>query len=286
MAMIPGPLVPAPEPIRRRPGLFDAVPGPLDLPPHGRGGGVRYVPVTCGPVHSLRIGCYDGLPEAPEDGKPTDPAEGEVTTGVFAAITAMECGTVGYTAEEDATRIRRRLEAGEQGAVEAAFWSGLDFNGDSLDILSLADDPDEIVVADDLDIIEVVAALEDYAYRAQGYGYVAYLHAPVAVAAHAAAANLVVPDRSGPLLRTPFGSVWVFGGGYAGTGPDLPSGGAFIHVTGQISAWRAPDPQIYPVDQVMNRATNQRLLLAEREWAVSYDCFNGRAAFDPLGGVS
>jgi hypothetical protein len=286
MAMNPGPLVPAPEPIRRRPGLFDAVPGPLDLPPHGRGGGVRYVPVTCGPVHSLRIGCYDGLPEVPEGGKPTDPAEGTVVTGVFATVTAMECGTVGYTAAEDANRIRRRLEAGEQGAVEAAFWSGLDFNGDDLDIMSLADDPDEITGADDLDIIEVVAALEDYAYRAQGYGYVAYLHAPVAVAAHAGAANLTIPDRDGRTMRTPFGSVWVFGGGYAGTGPDLPSGGAFIHITGQISAWRSPDVQTYPVDQVMDRTTNQRLLLAEREWAVSYDCFNGRAAFDPLGGVS
>ena len=286
MALIPGPLVPAPEPVRRRPGLFDAVPGPLDLPTHGRGGGVRYVPVTCGPVHSLRIGCYDGLVEPPEDGKPTDPAEGEVATGVFLALTAMECGPVGYTAEEDAARIRRRLEAGEQTAVEAAFWSGLDVNGDSLDIRSLADDPDEITVADELDIIEVVAALEDYAYRDQGYGYVAYLHAPVAVAAHAGAANLVIHDRDGRSARTPFGSIWVFGGGYQGTGDGLPSGGAFIHITGQISAWRAPDPQVFPVDQVMNRTTNQRLLLAEREWAVSYDCFNGRAAFDPLGGVS
>jgi hypothetical protein len=286
MALIPGPLVPAPEPIRRRPGLFDAVPGPLDLPLHGRGGGVRYVPVTCGPVHSLRIGCYDGLPQPPEDGKPTDPAEGEVATGVFLTVTAMECGPVGYTAGEDADRIRRRLMAGEQGAVEAAFWSGLDVNGDSLDILSLADDPDTITVADELDIIEVVSALEDYAYRAQGYGYTAYLHAPVAVAAHAGAANLVIHERDGRTARTPFGSIWVFGGGYPGTGPGLPSGGAFIHITGQISAWRSAEPEIYPVDQVMNRVTNQRLLLAEREWAVAYDCFNGRAAFDPLGGVS
>lgn len=286
MALVPGPLVPAPEPLRRRPGLFDAAAGPLDLPPHGQGGGVRYVPLTCGTAHSLRIGCYDGVPEEIEGGKPTDSAEGEVATGVFMVVSAMECGTVGYTSAEDADRIRRRLEAGEQGAVEAAFWSGLDFNGESLDILSLADDPDEITGADELDIIEIVAALEDYAYRAQGYGYTAFLHAPVAVAAHAGAANLVIPDRTGPLQRTPFGSVWVFGGGYAGTGPDLPSGGAFIHITGQVTTWRSPEVQTFPVDQVMDRATNQRLLLAEREWAVAYDCFNGRAAFDPLGGVS
>jgi hypothetical protein len=106
------------------------------------------------------------------------------------------------------------------------------------------------------------------------------------VAAHAGAANLVIHERDGRTARTPFGSIWVFGGGYPGTGPGLPSGGAFIHITGQISAWRSAEPEIYPVDQVMDRATNQRLLLAEREWAVAYDCFNGRAAFDPLGGVS
>lgn len=285
MALIPGQLITAPEPLRRRYGLFTAASGPVDLPsPHGQGGGVRYVPVTCGQAHPYPIGCYDGLVEVPDEGKPRDPDNAEFEARPFMVAASIECGTVGYTSAEDTARVRRRLEAGEQGAVEFAFWTGLDRNGNSLDIEHLAGSAEDLTVADELDIIEVVAVLEDYAYRAQDYGFTAFIHAPVSVNAHAAAANLVVPD--GPLQRTPYGSVWVFGGGYPGTGDDLPSGGAFLHVTGQVTVWRAAEEHVYPVDQTMDRTTNQRLLLAEREYAVGFDCLNGRAAFDPLGGVS
>ena len=38
-SLIPAPIVPAPQPLRRRYGLFDAASGPLDLPAHGEGGG-------------------------------------------------------------------------------------------------------------------------------------------------------------------------------------------------------------------------------------------------------
>lgn len=288
MAIIPGQVVPAPVPTRRRYGLFTAASGPLDLPsPHGLGGGVRYVPVTCGEAHPYPIGCYDGLPATTEDGKPVDPAEDEVQAGAFMVLSSIECGTVGYTANEDAARVRGRLEAGEQGAVELALWTGLDPAGNSLEIENLSEAPEIVPVADDLDMVHVVAALEDYAYRDQGYGFTAYIHAPVSVAAHAAAGNLV--ERDGNLLRTPYGSIWVFGGGYPGTGvagAEPPAGGTFLHITGLVTVWRATDIHIPPVDQTMDRATNQRLLLAEREFAVAFDCFNGRATFDPLGGVS
>ena len=259
------------------------------MPPHGQGGGVRYVPVTCGEAHPYRIGCYSGEVQAPEDGKPIDAAEGEVVSGVFSVLAAIECGPVGYTSAEDQARVRRRLEAGEQGAVEQAFWTGLDFEGESLEILDLAANAEDVAASLDSDtIMGTVAALEDYAYRQQGYGYVAYIHAPAWVANYAAAENLIIPDgdptRAGRML-TPYGSVWVFGGGYPGTGGDTPppEGGAHMHITGHTTVWRSSDVATYPVDQVMDRTTNQRLLVAEREYAVAYDCFNGRATFDPLG---
>jgi hypothetical protein len=290
MALIPGMLVTAPEPLRRRYGLFTAASGPVDLPsPQGQGGGVRYVPVTCGQAHPYPIGCYDGLVEVPEGGKPVDPDNAEVTANPFMVVASIECATVGYTAAEDEARVRRRLEAGEQGGAELALWTGLDPNGNSLDITSLAESAEDIsTVADELSLAHVVAALEDYAYREQSYGYTAFIHAPVAVAAWAAEANLIVDD--GPLMRTPYGSVWVFGGGYPGTGAAggdaPPAGGSYMHVTGQVTVWRASEEHVYPVDQTMDKATNQRLLLAEREYAIGFDCFNGRAIFDPLGGVS
>ena len=106
----------------------------------------------------------------------------------------------------------------------------------------------------------------------------------MSVAAYAAAEYLVIDD--GPVKRTPYGSIWVFGGGYPGTGDGgaaPPVGGAWIFVTGQTTVWRSPDVFVYPTDQTMDRATNQRRLLAERSYAIGFECLLGRTVFDPLG---
>lgn len=284
MTIVPGDLIPGPEPLRRRYGLLTAASGPVDLPlPHGLGGGVRYIPVTCGTTYPYAINCYSGLVESAD--KTGDPENELVETGVFAVVAGMECGSLGYTEEQFREKIRRRLNNGEQGAAEEALWTGLDPDGNALGIPHLADgDAGTVTPGDDTSIVSVVSELEDWAYRVQGYGNVAYIHAPVRVAAHAASADLVRDD--GPLKRTPFGSIWVFGGGYPGTGDageSPPSGGAFLHVTGQVQVWRAPDEHVYPPNQTMNRTTNQRLLIAEREYSIGFDCMNGRAVFDPLG---
>lgn len=292
MGIIPGQLIQGPEPIRRRYGLLTAASGPLDLPsPHGQGGGVRYVPVTCGEAHPYPIGCYDGLVEVPAQGKPTDPENVQVEAPPFMVVASIECGAVGYTGAEFEEKVRRRLTNGEQGAAELALWTGLDPNGNGLDIPNLANTAEDVTVLDGgatSEIIsEVVSALEDYAYNEQGYGNVAYIHAPVSVAAYAGEAGLI--ERDGNLKVTPYGSIWIFGGGYPGTGvAGAPPavGGAFLHITGQVQVWRSPSEFVYPADQTMNRTTNQRLLIAEREYAIGFDCFNGRAEFDPLGGVS
>lgn len=287
MSIIPGPLIPGPEPLRRRYGLFTAASGPVDLPPHGRGGGVRYVPVTCGVAHPYPIECKpDGSGvQPPPEGKPVNSDNEEVPAGVFAVVASIECGSVGYTAAEFETKVRRRLANGEQGAAELALWTGLDPNGNVLGIPHLAETATDVPQSSDTFLDEVVGDLEDWAYRDQGYGNVAYIHAPVMVAAHAADHNLVVDD--GPLKRTPFGSIWVFGGGYPRTGAGgaaPPAGGTFLHITGQVQVWRAPQEFVYPVDQTMDRTGNQRLLIAEREYAIGFDCMNGRALFDPLEG--
>lgn len=287
MGIIPGPLVLGPEPIGRRYGLLTAASGPLDLPERGRGGGLRYTPVTCGQAHPYPIGCYGGLVEVPEGGKPTDPEDPLTEARVFGVVAGLECGAAGYSAVEFQDKVRRRLENGEQGATEQALWTGLDEDGNTLDIESLSDSPETITVSDDLDIVHVLAAMENWAYLDQGYGNVAYIHAPVVVASHAADRGLVVQDRN--LKRTPFGSVWIFGGGYPGTGTDgvsPPTGGTYLHITGQVQVWRSSDIFVYPADQTMNRTNNQRLLIAEREYAIGFDCMNGRALFDPLGGAS
>ena len=277
MTIIPGQLIPGPEPLRRRYGLFTAASGPMDLPsPHGQGGGLRYVPVTCGEAHPYPINCYDGLVEVPTEGKPTDPENTEVEAPSFMVVASIECGALGYTAAEFEDKVRRRLTSGEQGAAELALWTGTDQHGNTLDIPALLTTDEAVDPAsyDPDHLASVIGALEEYAYHDQGYGYTAFIHAPVSVASWATSdGDLARPD--GPLLRTPYGSIWVFGGGY-------PNDGG-IHITGQVNVWRAPTEHVYPADQTMDRTHNQRLLVAEREYAIGFDCFNARAEFTPLG---
>jgi hypothetical protein len=267
MAIIPGLAVPAPEGLRRRYGLFDAAAGPLDLAPHGEGGGVRFVPMSCGEAYAYGVTCYTGEVAAPE--KPLDGGNEEVRTGVFVVLSTLNCGAPGYTDAESQTTVRRRLEGTEQAAVERALWSGMDFQGNTLDILALDTQASDVETNYDPALItDVVAALERYAYTDQGYGGVAYIHAPVEVAAFAAEAGLILPD--GPTRKvTPMGSVWAFGAYPAGS----------IIVTGQTAVWRAPEIQVY---STFENATNERVLVAERAYSVAFECFAGRAEFDPL----
>lgn len=266
MALIPGLSVPAPQTLRRRYGLFDAASGPIDLARHGEGGGVRYVPDSCGGAYAYGVTCYDTETPAPD--KPFDPENAEVETGVFAVLSTLNCSAVGYSLDEYRTKVRRRLESAEQAAVETALWSGLDLEGNPLGILNLDEESVEIASGYDPGLItDVVGALERYAYTTEGYGFSAYLHAPIEVAAFAAEAGLVLPD--GNRKVTPMGSVWVFGAYPAGS----------VIVTGQTTVWRSAEVQVY---DAFKQPTNERQLVAERAYAVSFDCLAGRAEFDPL----
>jgi hypothetical protein len=264
---MPGVIVPPPEPLRSRYGLFTAASGPLDLPAHGEGGGVRYVPDTCGAAYAYGIQCYGEDNPAPD--KPHDPDNPEVATGVFLALATLECSAVGYTLPEFQDKVRRKLAVSEQDTVERALWSGLDFEGNPLDILNLDGEAEAVPTGyDPASIASVIGALERYAYTDQGYGYTATIHAPVEVAAFAFESGLVLQD--GPRKVTPMGSIWALG--------TYPMGE--IIVTGQTTLWRAPEVQVY---ESFETATNLRLLVAERAWAASFDCLAGRATFDPLG---
>lgn len=265
MALIPGLIVPPPEPLGIRYGLFTSASGPLDLPTHGEGGGVRYVPVTCGAAYPYGVACYPAG-EAPE--KPLDPDSAEVQTGVFVALATLNCSAVGYTVEEYREKVRRRLETAEQAVVEKAFWGGLDFEDNPLDILTLDGQAEDVPAGYDPGLVtDVVGALERYAYTEQGYGYKAYIHAPVEAAAFAHESGLVL--KEGNRLVTPMGSIWSFGA--------YPGGSVII--SGQTTVWRASDIVVY---DSFDPASNERLMVAERAYSVSFDCFAGRAEFDPL----
>jgi len=281
--IIPGPLIAGPEPVGRRYGLLSAAAGPIDLPPHGRGGGVRYVPVTCGEATPYPIDCSGGLVEHPE--KESQPSEEPFDAFPFLVTAAIPCGSVGYREEEFRAKVERRLANGEQGAAELALWTGaVSVGGASLGITNLQDSAIDITV-DSSDFTAVLAGLEDWLYREQGYGNVGYIHAPVLTAAWAGDHHEV--EKDGALKKTPYGSIWIFGGGYPGTGAggvEPPEGGAYLYITGQTTVWRSADVFTYPVNQTLDRSTNQHFLLSEREYAIGFDCVVGRALFNPLGG--
>jgi hypothetical protein len=268
---MPAMTVAAPIPSRRRYGLFDAAIGPLDLPAHGQGGGLRYIPDGCGSADILSVACYTPG-AAPSKATLFDGDDPEIDTGVFVTMAGLLCNLVGYTQSELETKVRRRLELGEQAAVEKALWSGLDFEGEDTGIRSL--DGEAVPIGGNYDeglITDVVGALERYAYTTRGYGAQAFLHAPIEVAAFAAEAGLILQD--GRQKVTPLGSVWAFGA--------YPPGE--IIVTGQTTVWRSADADLVRASE---RTTNEALLLAERAYAVAFDCFAGRATYDPLEEVS
>lgn len=284
MGVIPGPLIEGPAALRRRPGLFDAAIGPLDLPePHGRGGGIRYIPRTCGTSRSFPINCSGG--SVAGFFKALDDFQDPVDANVFGVYSSLECGRIGFTGSNFEDLAEERLSDGEQGAVERVFWTGETETDTPVEIDSLSETATDITAAAPGSIVDVVATLEDWLYRLQQYGNVGFIHAPARIAAVAGSEDLIVEDSRG-VKRTPYGSIWVFGGGYPGTGADgaaPANGGSFLHITGQVAVWRASDVHTYPADQVMDRETNQQDMISEREYAVAYDCHNARISYEPLG---
>jgi hypothetical protein len=252
MAITPPVVIPAPEPRGLRYGLFSAANGPLDLPPHGAAGGVIYEPVSCGIAHYYDTTCHS------REEKVFDGEDGRIEAHPFTAYASIRCGSAGSSPTRLETRVQRRLANGEQTIAE--YGMGLILEAGA----TLLASPDPTLTG-------IVGNLEQWLYgiAGMGYGNVGYLHAAPRMAAYAVEENLVV--RDGPLLKTPYGSIWVFGGGY----PDNGS----IYISGQVTVWRS---QVYvtPPTQGLNLTTNEYRVLAERDYAVAYDCLAAKTVFD------
>ncbi len=257
MALMPPYDVPAPQPRGLRYGLFTAANGPLALPDHGRGGGVQYVPETCGHAHVYPVDCPD---DSPAELKVFDPGSDTVVLEPFVVYGSLNCGSAGVSQEDLVRRVTSNLLSGEQTQAEAALADELAAGSAGLGTAT--------------DIVDAVSRLEQWLYGATGadYGYVGYIHASPDVAAYAGEAYLI--EDQGPVKRTPLNTIWSIGGGY-------PEGTLFI--SGQVTVWRSQNILIPPLDQVFDRETNQYNILAEREYVVGYDCFANSIELD-LGG--
>lgn len=256
-------VVPAPEPRGLRYGLLQAAIGPLDLPTHGLGGGVVYEPVSCGFARTYPTLCHTEQGGATE--KSFDSNEDPIARDSFVVYASIACGSAGKTQFDLETRVRRRLANGEQSQAEAGMAA----------ILAAGATP---LIAPGLMLADVVGELEQWLYGSDAlpapadaqYGNIGYLHASPRIAAHAMGDELLFPD--GPLLRTRMGTVWVFGGGYPDDGT--------IYISGNVTVWRSPDVFVVPPQYLLNQGTNQYHLVAEREYAVSYDCVAASAIYN------
>lgn len=258
MALMPPDSVPAPQPRGLRYGLFSVANGPLTLPEKGRGGGIQYDPETCGHAHSFPVDCPD---ESPTPEKTFDEFPDTIVAEPFVAYGSLTCGSAGRSQGELEAVVRRNLASGEQSQAEA-----------ELAVLLAAESAG---LGSTINVVSAVSQLEQWLYgiATSDYGHVGYLHASPDVAAHAGDANLIVDQ--GPVKRTPYGTLWSIGGGY-------PPGTVFI--SGQVTVWRSADVWVPPLDQVLDRSTNQYFLVAEREYAVAFDCVANSIDLDLLGG--
>lgn len=255
MTVVPTPEITAPEPRGLRYGLLSAAAGPLDLPVQGgRGGGVQYQPVSCGAARIYPLECPEGEPTE----KVYDPHDPLVTAAPFMAYATYRCGSAGHPPGTIEAHVRRRLHNGEQAAVEQALGA---------ELATQATGP----IAGGSTFVATIGALEQWLYGSDGaaYGSIGYLHSPLRYAAYAAEAGLTV--RDGPILRTHLGTVWIFG--------DYPDTGR-LYASGAVTVWRSPDVFIPTRAQVLDRATNQLHMLAEREYAVAWDCVAGYSDLD------
>lgn len=258
--IIPPQVVPAPEPLGLRYGLLSVATGPGILPAHARAGGLIYEPVSCGHTRVYPTTCHASREDQP---KIFDPGDAWIEQEPFVVYATLQCGAAGNTTADLEAKVRRRFANGEQTSVEAEMALRLAAGATPL-------------TAPGLTLADTVAELEQWLYGNDttapadaNYGNVGFLHASPRICALAMEEDLIVQD--GQLLRTRMGTVWVFGGGYPDDGT--------IYVSGNVAVWRSADVMVPPVAQLLDKATNQFYVVAEREYVVSYDCVAASATY-------
>ncbi len=274
VATIPPVTVEKPTPFPpRRYGLLQAAVGPLDLPIHGRNGGMQYVTGLCGTGFGYEIECVDD-----QDSKAAAFTENGSTTVLgapFIVFATMQCGTAGFTFEENRALVMERLRGVEQSVVETVFSTST--FGQSPGLVT-ADGITTVTGAGDT-VVDVLSELERARYcgftgNLTQYGPPGYLHVAIPVLNALKAQHLVEWD--GTRWRTPMGTV-VSAGCYANNTPAgaAPADGVFwMYLTGQTTIWATPDSavQVAPVEGSLDRTNNQFLMMAEREYVVTYEC--------------
>jgi len=275
----PSVLVDPPTITPYRYGLFSVAsipPEPID--PQWQCGGYEYVTHACSEASTWDPDC-----ESPAE-KPVQGALSVVHADPFVVLAGPQCDLISSSLAEIEQSAREALRLGEQRAVEERLWQRLSqcCDADGYDespaeccddgqpccrVLNTVEGPEGA-----LSVTAGLAALEEYA--ANHYGGVPVIHSPRGMAAFTAAAGLI--HRGNGVIETTVGSRWAMYGASLNTGPcgqAAPPGTAWMYATGAVTIRRG-DVFVTPprardgFDHRHNRAT----VLAERLYAVSYEC--------------
>lgn len=266
VAIIPPVLLPgSPNVGAQRYGLFNVLNGPLELDIHARGGGYAYTTELC----ELPYG-YDQACPTPANVTADTQGLTTIVATPFLVQTTLTCGAIGHTGQELTTMAFNRLRAGEQAAVENIFSQGL--NGQSPSLAN--NNPNVTTLSAAASINEGIGKLEAWLYAR--YGPAGILHVPIYAAEYVFSDYHIMRDTGG-VMRTPMGTAVSFGN-YANLLPNgtaVAAGHAAFFITGQMTAWRASDNDVFisPWQNSVNKTTNQVTMIAEREYVLAYDCF-------------
>lgn len=254
---------PAPPP--RPYGLFDVAMGPMPFPDGSvQGAGILYVPDTCeDDIFLVATNC------PPITGTKTFSAiEAAVSGSPFVVLTSYTCGSLGFSFEEVEQRVRTRMLLREQRAVEKRVWQGS--SGALGTITGLFRNATNLGAAGC-----PVEAIEILEQTLADNGVVGGLiHARVGMSAHLANNHQVQYVR--PNYKTTcYGTPYVFGQGYDGSGPTGQVADAsteWMYASGRVAVWQEQEIFVPPPRQTMDRSTNQMNVIAERFYNVAVEC--------------
>lgn len=253
----------APAPGLMRYGLFNSATVTDDLDVRGIASGFQIPAEDCGTVLTYNANCLTHPFKIFDEGLDYMQAE------PYWVYATRKCGTVGKTAAEMESSVRRRLASGEQRAVESHLWgtAALPVEPNLTGAVGVT-----TVVPTAPGAGAAIAALEDAFYDA--YGYVGTIHINTRGYAALAYAQILLRQGGAGMLTTPIGSVWAIGAGY---GIDGPGGAA--PAAGNVWAFMTPPVLIRrssvvvpDVIATMDRTANQYMALAERVYTHTWVC--------------
>lgn len=255
----------------RRPGLFVAATGPTPISVHAETSGARWWSNACGGSHLYPAACADvAYPNMVKD-----PGSGLQDAYPVVVYSSIECPAVGQTAAEARANVAERLEASEQRAVETALWGG---EAPVLGVLQQMNTAGKVTLLGGTaaNVKAAVSALEQQAASAS-YDGPTILHMRPAMAAYMASYGLLRSRVSsdGEHIYTWDGTEVAFGAGYAGSSPDNATAAGtdeYMAITGRVLLGRSEIFYQDPPEELLNRVTNQRAIIAWRVYTIAVEC--------------